>query len=73
MKIFDLGFAKELTPELADGMDEYGEDVYKLTGKTGTLIYMAPENVLMKPYNLKADVYSLAILRASSFFPFNML
>ena len=38
MKIFDLGFAKELTPELADGMDEYGEDVYKLTGKTGTLI-----------------------------------
>ena len=62
VKIFDLGFAKELTPELADGMDEYGEDVYKLTGKTGTLIYMAPENVLMKPYNLKADVYSLAIL-----------
>ena len=62
VKIFDLGFAKELTSELADGIDEYGEDVYKLTGKTGTLVYMAPENVLMKPYNLKADVYSLAIL-----------
>lgn len=62
MKIFDLGFAKELTPDLSAGMDDYGEDVFKLTGKTGTLIYMAPENVLMQPYNLKADVYSLAIL-----------
>lgn len=62
VKIFDLGFAKELTSELSAGTDEYGEDVFKLTGKTGTLIYMAPENVLMKPYSLKADVYSLAIL-----------
>jgi len=62
VKIFDLGFARELTPALAAGMDEYGEDTYKLTGKTGTLIYMAPEVVLMKPYGLKADVYSLSIL-----------
>lgn len=62
IKVFDLGFAKELRPDMKAGLDDSGDEVYNLTPKTGTLIYMAPEVVIMKPYSLKADVYSLAIL-----------
>lgn len=34
----------------------------RLSGRTGTLMYMAPEVWLKQPYNDKADVYSFAII-----------
>ncbi|KAG2444351.1 hypothetical protein HXX76_001107 [Chlamydomonas incerta] len=38
------------------------EEVFSLTGRTGSLVYLAPEAYKNEPYNDKVDVYSLAIL-----------
>jgi serine/threonine protein kinase len=35
---------------------------YQMSGKTGSLRYMAPEVALEQPYNETCDVYSLAIM-----------
>jgi len=57
IKLFDFGLAKELPPA------KKNEDrTYNLTGFTGSVIFMAPEVALKKPYNLSADVYSFGIL-----------
>eukprot|EP00978_Attheya_sp_CCMP212_P028467 scaffold98343_cov54-Attheya_sp.AAC.1 len=52
----------ELHSDLKVGEDNSGLDLYKLTSRIGTLIYMAPEVVIGEPYNEKADVYSFAML-----------
>lgn len=57
VKIFDFGLAKELNDE---NKDEDG--MYKMTGFTGSLRYMAPEVAKSEPYNLSADVYSFGII-----------
>jgi len=57
LKLFDFGLAKELLPE-----NRIDNDLYKLTGGTGTLRYMAPEVVNRYPYGKSADVWSFAIL-----------
>jgi len=57
VKLFDFGLAKELnsTLKLADGN-------YRLTGYTGSLMFMAPEVVKYLPYNLSADVFSFGVI-----------
>ena len=55
--MFDFGLAKSLSPDLKSS--EYG---YKLTARTGSVPYMAPEVADCKCYDTKADVFSLAIL-----------
>lgn len=63
VKIFDFGLAKELKPEMIVRDDSIMDDhVYKLTGRTGTLRYMAPEVVNKLPYNHKCDVFSFGIV-----------
>lgn len=57
VKLFDLGLAKELDP--AKKMED---DTYQLSGKTGSLRYMAPEVALCQPYNLTADTYSFGTM-----------
>ena len=36
--------------------------MYQLTGRSGSLLYMAPEVYLSLPYNEKADVFSLGVV-----------
>lgn len=57
VKIFDFGLAKEIRPE-----DKVSDDLYKLTGHTGSLRYMAPEVALEQPYNHTVDIFSFGIL-----------
>jgi len=57
VKIFDFGLAKRLLPD-----DRNDAGLYRLTGNTGSLRYMAPEIALNQAYNLKADSYSFAIV-----------
>jgi len=57
VKLFDFGLAKELNPN-----DKLDSDVYKLSGNTGSLRYMAPEVAKEEPYNTSVDVYSFAVL-----------
>mmetsp|Transcript_49719 Transcript_49719/g.50107 ORF Transcript_49719/g.50107 Transcript_49719/m.50107 type:complete len:389 (-) Transcript_49719:416-1582(-) len=57
VKIFDFGLAKELRPDM-----EQEDGLYKLTGYTGSLRYMAPEVAKCQPYNLTADSYSYGIM-----------
>lgn len=57
VRLFDFGLAKELRE---DERDENG--LYRMTGFTGGIRYMAPEVGLHMPYNLKADVYSWSML-----------
>lgn len=57
LKLFDFGLAKELCE---DQRDENG--LYRMTGFTGAIRYMAPEVGLYQPYNEKADVYSWSML-----------
>lgn len=57
LKIFDFGLAKRLTPD-----DRTASGLYRLTGNTGSLRYMAPEVATNQNYNLLADSYSFSIL-----------
>jgi serine/threonine protein kinase len=56
VQLFDLGIVREL-PEINPGEDE----VFCMTA-AGSRRYMAPEVFLGQPYNLKADVFSFAIV-----------
>eukprot|EP00585_Thalassiosira_rotula_P011239 CAMPEP_0196159560 /NCGR_PEP_ID=MMETSP0910-20130528/46385_1 /TAXON_ID=49265 /ORGANISM="Thalassiosira rotula, Strain GSO102" /LENGTH=211 /DNA_ID=CAMNT_0041424483 /DNA_START=1079 /DNA_END=1714 /DNA_ORIENTATION=+ len=56
LKIFDFGFARFMT-----GGDNPYNDAYKIS-VAGTPRYMAPECLSGKAYNLKADVYTFAIV-----------
>jgi serine/threonine protein kinase len=57
VKVFDFGLTKNLSPKLRTkgGM-------YKLTGRTGSFPYMAPEVAQCLPYNCSADVFSFGIM-----------
>jgi serine/threonine protein kinase len=57
VKIFDFGLAKRLTPD-----DRTASGLYRLTGNTGSLRYMAPEVASNQSYNLLADSYSFSIV-----------
>lgn len=57
LKIFDFGLAKRLVPD-----ERTPSGLYHLTANTGSLRYMAPEVALGEPYDLRADVYSFAVV-----------
>jgi len=57
LKMFDFGLAKRIT-----NADKAEDDLYNLTGNTGSLRYMAPEVALNRPYSLSVDAYSFGIL-----------
>lgn len=57
VKLFDFGLARHLPEE-----EEAIHDVYKMSGKIGTLRFMAPECALKRSYNEKVDTYSWAML-----------
>ena len=46
VKLFDFGMAREI------------KEGRKLTGNTGSPLYMAPENFMSKNYGVEADIYS---------------
>ncbi|CAM9635982.1 unnamed protein product [Phaeothamnion confervicola] len=67
LKLFDFGLARILrSRDRAGGAASEAaltaDDVYKMTGGTGSLRYMAPEVAMERPYNEKADVYSFSIV-----------
>jgi serine/threonine protein kinase len=51
VQLFDFGLSREL-PTLDTSTP------FQMSGKVGTIRYMAPEVVLHQPYNVSADVYS---------------
>jgi len=57
LKIMDFGLASVMESTIP-----FSDDVYEMTGGTGSLRYMAPEVADSRPYNNKADVYSFGIL-----------
>jgi len=57
VKIFDFGLAKRLQKQ-----DKLENDLYNLTGNTGSLRYMAPEVAMGLPYDQRVDAYSFGIL-----------
>ena len=57
LKLFDFGLARML-----ENASSYSDKKYLMTGKTGSLRYMAPEVVNKQPYNFKVDVYSFGII-----------
>jgi serine/threonine protein kinase len=57
VKLFDFGLAKELKDDLKSNNGKY-----KLSGKTGSAVYMAPEVAKCWNYNNKVDVYSFGVL-----------
>jgi len=56
LKLFDFG----LCTCVKSHSDQ--KDVYRLTGNTGTLRYMAPEVALGRQYNRSVDVYSFGVI-----------
>ncbi|CAB9510278.1 Protein kinase [Seminavis robusta] len=56
LKVFDFGLAVEVP------YSDKPNQLYDLSGNTGTPRFMAPEVMKRKPYNFKADVYSFSIL-----------
>jgi serine/threonine protein kinase len=57
LKLFDFGLAKRMDP-----MDKTETGLYRLTGNTGSLRYMAPEVAKGEPYDQRVDTYSFGIL-----------
>ena len=57
LKVMDFGLAS-----IIESVVTFSDDVYKMTGGTGSLRYMAPEVAKSRPYNHKADVYSFGII-----------
>lgn len=57
VKIFDFGLAKEIKSD-----EMVADDLYQMSGNTGSLRYMAPEVALSEPYNHLVDVFSFGIL-----------
>jgi len=57
MKLFDFGLSRVLRKKA-----KQKDGTYKMTGRTGSLCYMAPEVAQCKTYNLTADVFSFATL-----------
>ncbi|GFR41619.1 hypothetical protein Agub_g2344 [Astrephomene gubernaculifera] len=45
-----------------DELPPQGEAAYALTGRAGTLMYMAPEVIRDEPYNEKVDVFSFGVV-----------
>lgn len=64
LKLFDFGLCRELpSPETFTELSEEftSREVYEMSG-VGTRRYMAPEVVLAKGYNCKADIYGWSIV-----------
>mmetsp|Transcript_25054 Transcript_25054/g.41569 ORF Transcript_25054/g.41569 Transcript_25054/m.41569 type:complete len:413 (-) Transcript_25054:666-1904(-) len=57
VKIFDFGLSRELPEQCANV-----NDVYIMSGKIGTVRYMAPEVALSQEYNQKVDTYSWSMI-----------
>lgn len=57
IQLFDFGLCRELPEETPDQ-----EQLFRMSGGVGTRRYMAPEIVNGSRYNLKADVYSFAMV-----------
>lgn len=57
LKVIDFGLST-VVPNSSPSSDE----VYELSGETGSLRYMAPEVAKRQTYNHKCDVYSFGIL-----------
>lgn len=57
VKIFDFGLAREFPKG-----KPLVNDTYQMSGKTGSLRYMAPEVAKEHPYNETVDVYSLSMM-----------
>ena len=57
VKVFDFGLARIIENASVDC-----DDVYQMSGETGSLRYMAPEVADGLPYNYSADVYSFGII-----------
>lgn len=56
VKLFDFGLCVCVLSH------ESKSDLYKLTGNTGTLRYMAPEVAEGRPYNKSVDVFSFSVI-----------
>jgi serine/threonine protein kinase len=56
LKLLDLGLSRVIKKE------GHLNTLYKMTGETGSLRYMAPEVAQRRPYNQKADVYSFGMI-----------
>lgn len=57
VKLLDFGLAR-----IVENADATSNEVYAMSGETGSLRYMAPEVAEALPYNHKADVYSFGII-----------
>lgn len=57
VKILDFGLAR-----IVENSSPETDEVYHMSGETGSLRYMAPEVADALPYNHKADVYSFGII-----------
>lgn len=57
VKIIDFGLAR-----IVENVHPDSDDLYEMSGETGSLRYMAPEVAAAMPYNHKADVYSFGMI-----------
>jgi len=63
LKVFDFDIARVCPTSEDIGSRRYKEDeTFLMTQKVGSPRYMSPECARREPYNLKADVYSYALL-----------
>uniref|UniRef100_A0A0B6YXB0 non-specific serine/threonine protein kinase n=2 Tax=Arion vulgaris TaxID=1028688 RepID=A0A0B6YXB0_9EUPU len=71
VKVGDFGLVTELIVQ----QDQVSESDYLSTGKhtaeVGTTLYMSPEQIARKPYDLKVDIFSLGLIFLELWIPFS--
>merc|ERR1712176_1720819 len=61
LKVFDFDIAR-VCPSSGQSSKSKEDETFLMTQKVGSPRYMSPECARKEPYNLKADVYSFAVL-----------
>ncbi|RUS80172.1 hypothetical protein EGW08_012061 [Elysia chlorotica] len=70
VKVGDFGLATAITVQQDQEVGSWTSPSEKHTAEVGTTLYMSPEQIENKPYDLKVDIFSLGLIFLELWVPF---
>ncbi|BFZ01589.1 hypothetical protein BsWGS_04628 [Bradybaena similaris] len=71
VKVGDFGLATEVIVQQHEESEPVYSSLGKHTAEVGTTLYMSPEQIARKPYDLKVDIFSLGLIFLELWVPFS--